>query len=43
MDAPARPSTGFQFEGLLYRMKRWSVLAVAHGICLSVAAACLFP
>ncbi len=43
MDIPLRPSAGFQLEGWFYRLKRWSLLAVAHGICLAVAAGCLFP
>jgi raffinose/stachyose/melibiose transport system permease protein len=43
ISVPARPSEAFQWQPWLYKAKRWTILAVAHVICLSVAAGCLFP
>jgi multiple sugar transport system permease protein/raffinose/stachyose/melibiose transport system permease protein len=40
---PERPSSHFQIIPWLYRLRHWVGLLLAHGICLSVAATCLFP
>jgi raffinose/stachyose/melibiose transport system permease protein len=42
-ETPARPTQGLQLYIWIYKFKRWAALFVAHGICLSVAASCLFP
>lgn len=40
---PERPVAGFPFYLWMYRIRRWTILGLAHGFCLLVAAACLFP
>lgn len=42
-DIPARPTNRFQFQTVLYRGGHYLRLFVAHVLCLSVAASCLFP
>ena len=41
--APTRPSERIQFQTLFYRGKHYLRLALAHAICLTVAAGCIFP
>jgi len=40
---PDRPENRFQLQLFLYRAKHYLRLSIAHAICLTVAAACVFP
>lgn len=40
---PERPRQGFPYEQWMYKIRHGFNLALAHVLCLSVAAACLFP
>jgi len=42
-DTPTRPSQQIQWQTWMYRIRHWTRLGIAHTICLTVAAACVFP